>query len=269
MSAEADPHMPEPVPGDVPSGLAEDMAYTGCHFHRAHPDPIASFQVLGERGSGTNYVRKVLQRNIKVFRTEALGWKHGFPTMIAIPKDMVVVCAVRNAEDWALSMYKRPWHADPAMQELGFSDFLRAEWRSIVDRTSDFDLIHPELQADGMDMQYDRHPVTGKRFENLFALRRAKMDAALGMLNRGCNVTLVKMETVQEAGIEFVGAFRAAYGLDQRWPLVKMPERRMGNNFNPSVKDREDAPKTLSPADRAFMLSQLDLEAEAMLGYSY
>jgi len=227
------------------------------------------FQVLGERGSGTNLVRKAIQRNVDIFRTEALGWKHGFPMMLAIPREMVVVCVFRNAVDWAISMYKRPWHAHPDMQNLGFSAFLRTEWRSVVDRTSDFEMIHPELRVDGMDLQFDRHPVTGARFENLFALRQAKMAAVLGMLNRDCHVALVKMETVQEAGESFIGAFRNAYGLNQRWPQVKMPQRRMGNLFSASVKSREPTPDHLSDADRQFMRSQLDLEAEAALGYRY
>lgn len=246
-----------------------DMQAKGYHFRRIHDDPPDMYQVLGERGSGTNMIRKMIQRNAKIFRTEGLGWKHGFPVMVAIPRDLLVVCAFRNAQDWAISMYKRPWHAHPDMQALSFSEFLRAEWRSIVDRPTDFEMIHPEIKPDGMVLQFDRHPLTGAPFENLFALRRAKMAAVLGMLNRDCHVALVQLEAAQKHAETFMQDFRNAYGLHEKRPEFRMPTRRMGNNFRPSVKDREKAPDALSAEDRAFMLSQLDLETERALGYTY
>jgi len=227
------------------------------------------YQVLGERASGTNLVRKLIQQNIKVMRTEGLGWKHGFPTMVAIPRNMIVVCAFRNAADWAISMYKRPWHAHPDMQALGFRDFLRAEWRSIVDRPSDFETLHREIDAKGMVLQYDRHPLSGRPFENLFTLRRAKMAAVLGMMNRECHVALVQLEAVQKDTPGFLAAFRDAYGLEAKQEHVRTPTRRLGTNFKPSVRNRAQPPKTLSGEDATFMMSQLDLPNEAALGYRY
>ena len=249
--------------------VREDMHDTGCHFHRANDVAQTLFQVLGERGSGTNLTRRLIDLNCEITRTEALGWKHGFPISVGIPDNLTVVCVFRNAADWALSMYKRPWHAHPDLQALPFSDFIRAEWHSIIDRTSDFELVHPELKVDGAELQYDRHPLTGKRFENLFALRRAKMKATLGMLNRDCNVTLVKMETIVEAGEAFMLAFQTAYGIKAKDGPFRTETRRMGTRWRASVADRAPAPDTMSEADRAFMLSQLDLPVEAFLGYRY
>ena len=249
--------------------ISAQMQAQGYMFHRAHGDDPEMFQVLGERGSGTNLIRKLIQQNADIFRTEGLGWKHGFPVMVAIPRRMVVVCAFRNAADWAISMYKRPWHAHPDMQRLTFSEFLRAEWRSIVDRPADFEMIHPEIDAQGQVLQFDRHPLSGRPFENLFALRRAKMAAVLGMLNRDCHVALIQMEAMTQDPEAVVGALRTAYNVAPKGAVFKHPKRRMGHNFNLTVKEREVAPERLSDEDHTFMLSQLDLATEKALGYRY
>ena len=95
------------------SAIPDSFASTGVFAHRVTSEPPEMFQVIGERGSGTNVVRKLIDKNIASFRTEALGWKHGFPRMLAVPDNLLTIVCIRNAESWALSMHKRPWHADP------------------------------------------------------------------------------------------------------------------------------------------------------------
>ena len=224
---------------------------------------------MGERASGTNVVRKAIERNCRMIRSEGLGWKHGFPVMVALPYDLLVVMAFRNAVGWARSMHRRPWHAHPELQALPFSEFLRAEWRSIVDRPGDFEMIHPELDVQDQPLQFDRHPITGKPFENLLALRRAKMDAILGMMNRDCSFALVQLESIQTHGERFMADFRDYFGAVARRDYHRAVTRKMGNRFNPTVKDRPPTPAEVSDEDRAYIISQLDLEAEALLGYTY
>ncbi|MDX1781515.1 MAG: hypothetical protein R3256_09350, partial [Thalassovita sp.] len=179
--------------------LLEEFRETGTVLRRVNDLPLTQFQVIGERASATNLVRKLIEKNVQIDRTEALGWKHAAPRMPAIPRDFLVVVVVRNAESWALSMHKRPWHLDPRLQVLGFSQFIRSPWRGIVDRPTDFEELRPDI-ADkvlGEHLQYDRHPITGRLFANLFQMRSVKLASHLGMLNRGCNLMLVKAETVQ------------------------------------------------------------------------
>ena len=115
--------------------IANDLSTAGWHFQRTHDAPPTQFQVLGERACGTNMIRKLIEKAWRIERTEGLGWKHAIPGMVAIPERCVVVCVQREVFSWARSLYKRPWHADAAMQTLPFSEFIRAEWQSIVDRT--------------------------------------------------------------------------------------------------------------------------------------
>lgn len=246
-----------------------DLRENGLLMHRAHDKPIRQFQVLGERASGTNVVRKTLGQNVKMRGVETLGWKHGFPHMVAIPRNLVVICVVRNAWNWALSMHKRPWHADPDIQKLGFSDFLRSEWKSIVDRPSDFQMLADELKVQGVPLQHDRHPITGALFENLFALRTAKLQALHGMRNRDCSYIFVTLETFNEDPEGFVTTLCDTFGVLRRPREFRLVERRLGNLHNRAVKAVPKSSENDLHADFMFMKDSLDHELEAEFGYSY
>jgi hypothetical protein len=230
--------------------------------------PPRQFQVLGERGSGTNVVRKTIQRHLAIDRIESLGWKHGFPCMIAIPRDLLVICVVRHPWDWARSLYARPWHAHPAMQALGFSDFIRAEWDSVVDRPTDFGL-RTDSPLQGLPLQLDRDPLSGQPFPNLFALRTAKLRALTGMAQRGCSLAFMRFESFLDDPEAMTARIARAFDLDRRIEGFAPITRRMGTRFNPSVKDRPPPPDMPTPQDAAFIRAALDPVLEAAMGYDY
>lgn len=250
--------------------FAADMAQTGVHFALQPYTAFRWFQVMGERASGTNLIRKIIGLNARLLRTEGLGWKHGFPAMACIPSTVVVVVAVRHAEAWALSMHKRPWHLAAPAQAAGFSDFIRQPWEGVVDRLGDFETLHPELRhaATGRPLQFDRHPITGRAFDNLFALRRAKLAALMGLVERGASVVLVQMETVVQEPEAFMQVFRQATKTSPKRDDFRRPKRKLGHNFSRQVL-APDTPKAMSAADRAFMKAELDLDLEGALGYRY
>ncbi|WP_425102145.1 hypothetical protein [Tropicibacter sp. S64] len=231
--------------------------------------PMTQFQVLGERGSGTNLLRKSIEKNLHIARTEGLGWKHGFPRMVAIPEGLLVICIVRNAADWARSMYKRPWHVHPDLQQLDFAGFIRHEWISIVDRPADFEMIHPEMEVTGAVLQMDRHPITGCAFENLFALRTAKLRALAGMANRERNVVFLRMEAFTADPGGMLEKLSEAFEIEKKPPFYKPVLRRLGTRFRAATDARPAPPDPLPEADRAFMLAHLDAELEASFGYTY
>lgn len=251
--------------------LPDDFAQTGRYALRRHATPPEMFQVIGERGSGTNILRKMIEKNVDLFRTEALGWKHAFPRMLAVPNNLLTLVCVRDARAWALSMHKRPWHAHPLMQYMSFSDFIRATWRGKVDRISDFETIHPELKADQAELQFDRHPLTGRPFTNLFALRRAKLEGHLSMLVRGGDVVVLRMEDFVADPDATLTWLCESFDLKRKHDELKTVKDRLGNRFNLSVdgSDRPETPAEMSPEDIAFMQRQLDPQVEAALGYSY
>lgn len=250
--------------------IPEGFRQSGRLIARVNDLALTRFQVLGERASATNLVRKLIEKNLQIRRSEALGWKHAAPHMAAIPADFLTIVVVRHAESWALSMFKRPWHAHPAIQALGFPEFLRAEWRGVIDRLGDFDEIPPEIAKDvrNRELQFDRHPVTGAPFPNLFALRRVKLAAMLGMLNRDSNLMLLRAEEVQADPEAFITWAADAVGLDRKSDRFESVTRRMGNRFRRAVPI-DTAPTGFDAADHAFMMGELDLALESTLGYDY
>lgn len=246
--------------------LPDDFKETGLHLRHNGTAPTR-FHVLGERSSGTNFVKRLLGRNTTLKPTEALGWKHGFPAALAIPRDLAVVCVVRNAADWARSMYAKPWHTPPAMQALDFDAFLRAPWETVIDRPRYFDGIDPA--AVGTPLQADRDPVTGAAFANLFALRRGKLAGLLSYLDRDCTCVLLRMEAAQAAPEALADRIAAALDLPARSGPFRPVVKRLGSKFKASVADRPAPPAVLNEDQMAFLREQLDPTQEAALGYRY
>ncbi|WP_246107404.1 hypothetical protein [Puniceibacterium confluentis] len=246
--------------------ISQEFPNLGWQFLSGDVAPTR-VQVFGERSSGTNFVKRLIGRNTGLVPIEDLGWKHGFPQMTAIPQDVLVVTVVRDARDWTLSMFAKPWHATPEMQRMEFSAFIRTGWATIADRPRYF----PQSAAHGsigQPLQFDRHPITGAVFDNLFALRRAKLHGHLSLLSRTRPAALVRLEAAQADPQGFLSALCGALGLppaETYRPVVK----RLGAKFRPSVDRRPTVPARLSVADLAFLRTETDVRQEAQLGYVY
>lgn len=250
-----------------PREPSQNFAQSGVAVRLLRGPAPTRFQVLGERSSGTNLVKRLIMMNSDLEETELLGWKHGFPSMEAIPSDLLVVGVVREATSWARSMHAKPWHTTPAMQKKEFSAFIRAPWDTIVDHQKYF--INAEKAGTiGHYLQYDRHPITGKRFTSLFDLRRVKLQGLVGYLSRNCHVALLRAETVQDEPQKVLSTLLESLGRTSPEKFKKVG-KRLGTKFNPLVTDRPATPLALNDDDLAFMKSRLDMTLEARLGYTY
>jgi len=248
--------------------LPPDFAETGLHAVRAGDTPITRYQVLGERSSGTNFVKRLFGRNTGLKPTEALGWKHGFPHMMAVPADLAVICVVRAADSWAMSMFAKPWHTTPAMQALPFAAFIRAEWDTIIDRPRYFEGLLAERSI-GTPLQQDRHPETGQRFADLFALRQAKLTALMSLLKRDCTCVFLRMEDAQAAPEKTLSAVTQTLGTPAPHADFRPVVKRLGSKFKPAVSDRPALPEAWTRDDRAHLRASIDTDLEARLGYRY
>jgi hypothetical protein len=248
--------------------LPPSFAESGLHIHRPHSSTITHYQVLGERSSGTNFVKRLVGRNSALTPSEALGWKHGFPHMMAIPHNMAVVCVVRRADTWAASMFSKPWHTTQAMQSLPFSEFIRAEWETIIDRPRYFgDLVAKD--SVGAALQHDRDPATGKRFGNIFALRQAKLTGLLSLLNRDCACVFVRMESAQAAPEATLDGIVSGLGAGQPSTPFRPVVKRLGSKFKPAIDGRPALPEAWTDKDTTFLRHHIDPDQENALGYSY
>ncbi|MBV2361020.1 hypothetical protein KUH32_14745 [Thalassococcus sp. CAU 1522] len=246
---------------------AVSLGEKGWLIRRDGP-PVTRFQVFGERSSGTNFVKRLVGRNTALTPREDLGWKHGFAQMTAIPADFAVICVVRDARAWALSMHAKPWHCPPAMQALDFPAFLRAEWTTVADRKRYFPQV-ADLGGEGRPLQQDRHPLTGLPFANLFALRRAKLAALSSFANRGCALVLARLEAVQAAPDAFLADLCAGFGTEPPVQPLKPVVKRLGAKFLPAIDPRPATPTAFSDADLDFLRASVDDAQEAALGYVY
>lgn len=242
-------------------------------IHQQAGDPVPSeLMVYGERNSGTNLAHALLARNIPAFAGSPgdrigpygfrYGWKHGFPQMLAAPPQVLAVCVFRHPETWLRSMHARPWHAMPDLAQLDFPGFIRAEWRARVDeRNFGVDTGDPRAMA---ELHWDRHPLTGRRFANILALRNAKTAGFLSLPRRFANCLLIRHEDLIAGPEGFVARVAADFGLarqDRFHPVDDRRGRAAEGRFEPAGYE------PLSPEDRAFAWSQLDAAQEKALGY--
>jgi len=222
--------------------------------------------VIGERSSGTNLADKLIRRCLKLEPIPVVEWKHGFPTMTAIPNDTLIVASFRNCMDWARSMHRKPWHATAEVQARGFSEFIRHPWET----RAEVKYFKGMVDAAAIDtpIQSDLHPITGKVFENLITLRNAKARAHLGFASRACNFAAIRLEDLHADPKAMIAALASRFDLQVLVDRYDV-RRALGSRFHPAVKDRPETPSELSEEDRKFILSQIDPELEAELGYIY
>lgn len=233
-------------------------------FQRAHQRPVGRYQVLGERSSGTNYLSALLRLNTLAEPTTDYGWKHGFIQFQAVLRTDLLVVVVREPLSWLRSMYNKPWHVPDAQVNVTFAEFLRQPWQTVVDMPGT--MKAPAPRARGLPAQLDRHPLTGRPFDNVIQLRTQKLTAFLGIANRQCNVCFANYEAVAKEPRRFVAELGASYDIGLR-PPWREPKRRLGDMPRPITGNRREAEARLSDADRAFVLSEADAALEAALGY--
>lgn len=229
-----------------------------------------SFEVIGERCSGTNMLTVLLRENLGLEMTETYGWKHGFPTLISAFPNTAYVVLVRNVFDWLKSMYGKPWHSTPDIQALPFSDFLRVEWSTTVDHPRHFKLDAEDPRV-GEVLQWDRHPLEGRAFRNILELRSVKLRAHLALRNREVGARIYRYEDVIETPARPVADVARLLELPAP-SFVQLPQGKHGDHLGDWTHRKEHLarfPAKFTEDDQAFVLEQLDLCLEHDAGYDY
>jgi|GEM_PF-247725 len=274
-----------------------------AEMSRTSDVPVTTYQVLGERSSGTNYVDKLVGQNFDVRSENLFQWKHGYPITHFIPRSALVIVCFREPIDWLASMHRKPWHAPDHFWNMPYSEFLRAPWHTQVDDWTVRDdlrelrrLEHParylagrfwnhfirdrfpihrgwvkasdqvHKSAFGLALQHDRHPVDGTVFANILQLRNAKTRGFLSLRNRGCNHVFVRFEVVRENPEAFLAALGKEFDLAVQKTFTPV-DKWMGtlpDNQKPQTGTTKTAP---SADDLAFIRRELDHEIEREVGY--
>jgi hypothetical protein len=234
----------------------------GFVCHRATSAPIEDFVVYGERSSGTNVTKKIIRDVYGLRPTKAYGWKHGAPSIFVASARSLFIVSLRDAFDWCVSMYAKPYHVAEEIRAHDFDTFIRTPWLSVMNAPKPHGL-DPRLHRDQV-LQPDRHIMDGRPYRNLFEMRTVKMQAWLGLLNRGVNVVIMRHEDFQRDPQGYAGRIAAEFGLTEKRPF-KTPEyiferRRV-------TETRRTHAKARLPHNLEYIRAQLDHALEKSVGY--
>lgn len=162
---------------------------------------IKKIKIFGERNSGTNFLRQLINNNIiKVelcsdFYKDKTGWKHGYPKLnFSEMDDTLFIFIIRDLEPWLKSMFKKPYH----LKEVkGINNFIRKKLKS-----------KDERKDHNVNIDKDETNLT------IFELRYKKINSYLNTFNNVKNAIIINLEDIQkDYGEKFINTIASEYKL--------------------------------------------------------
>ena len=236
------------------------------HSEQTIDQPITSFRIYGERCSGTNFVRALIERNIPALSFgNSYNWeKHNFINVAYALETEIAIVVVRNALTLLQSIRRNPHQVAPWYKTAYFSTFLQHEWSGIfngelIEGQRHLDIKHKELM-------FERHPVTGQRIANVVQLRNLKVQSQLKVLTLFPTWMIVRYEDVRDAPSDFIANLARLTRQRASVDLGPVPE----NMSQLSGSGRNHLPYSeFSADDLRFVGRELDLVQEMAIGFSY
>lgn len=173
------------------------------------------------------------------------------------------VVSLRDAFDWCVSMYAKPYHATEEVRSYDFDTFIRTSWLSVMNAPAPHGL-EPRLYKNQV-LQPDRHIIEGRPYRTVFEMRTVKMRSWLGLLNRGVNIAIIRHEVFQRDPQGYASRIATEFGLTEKRPF-KTPdyifERR------PATETRRAHAIDRLPHNIEYIRTQLDHALETSVGYA-
>lgn len=162
---------------------------------------IKKIKIFGERNSGTNFLRQLINNNIiKVelcsdFYKDKTGWKHGYPKLnFSEMDDTLFIFIIRDLEPWLKSMFKKPYHLKKVK---GINNFIRKKLKS-----------KDERKDHNVNIDKDETNLT------IFELRYKKINSYLNTFNNVKNAIIINLEDIQkDYGEKFINTIASEYKL--------------------------------------------------------
>ena len=219
---------------------------------------ISKFTVFGQRCSGTNALIRLIETNMPTLEfSEDVGFKHWLvPDQRAIPQDMLVIVIAREVAQWLRSLHRNPWHVEPDMKVLAFSEFIRAEWRTRWDE--DFWGITPDDPRYGTPIAEERCLQSGMPFKNAIEMRTAKLRNWTGLRGRSVAYLPVSHSRFVSNPEDVLTAVAEATGHRAITPYIPATSYK-GQGEREFIVKKYDA---LSRDDETFVQRFLDAEIE-------
>ncbi len=173
---------------------------------------ILNYTLFGERNSGTNYLRQVLDSLIDVPFTSVYGFKHWYirdhvprcrpntttdNECIKSIKDhhhTLFVFIVRNPFDWTSAMFRRPYHI-PDCSRSNMSEFVTQPYQA-------YEKNRPPNHTQSSETPWVLDPKTNTYFieeaKNILELRNVKNNHFYGLKKTVRYFAMVRLENLKE-----------------------------------------------------------------------
>lgn len=222
-------------------------------------EEIKAYMILGERKSGTNYLRHLITENIPSLVWREQWHKHIVPWVdlddekvvranqgeYSIFPDSLYIYIVRNPYDWVRSLFRNAYDS-----KIDNEDF-------------DVYISHPWYNSWREDIL---NPYTGRVFENVFSMRDYKIKSLLKWSQRVQNFLIVRYEDIatEQGAQEFMLFLKELVKLDFDVGFTPV-------NYHKFNKDRKFIQKPyrlLTLSQHSLINESLDWEVEETIGYS-
>ena len=206
--------------------------------------PINNFTIYGERHSGTNLLENLVKESLGLTVTWEFGWKHFFGFVqyqqIVDAKETLFFAITRNPYDWIMAMSKQPYHL-PTENKKSIKNLLSNEWVSIDDYRK--------------EIKEDRHYLIGRKYKNIFEMRKNKLQYMINYMPRLCNnLCVTTYEHITDNASSSTQILSKYFGL--QLDIKKIPLICSRKKYDMSLETKE------------IIDSQIDWNLENFFGYT-
>lgn len=194
---------------------------------------IKQIKIFGERNSGTNFIRLLLEKNIKGidicshYYKGGTGWKHGIPNLELFKdrlNDTLFVFVIRDLKPWLKSMYNNPYH---------------------IKKTKDINtFLTKPIVANDPRIDHDVHVNKEETGKDIFELRYYKIDSYIQTFEQVSNALFVNLEDLQQdKGLQFINIIRDKFNVTTNSPFspiekhTKIKTNTQNQNLNIILDD--------------------------------
>lgn len=219
---------------------------------------LDSFFVKGERCSGTNYLEKLLEENLRIKLCKTPEWKHGYFGLSVTDnfsnkyEEYLTIVIFRNVFDWVRSFYLTPHHLEGAN---------RGAWK---DKPEFGEFIRREVKmfgADDDERMMDRHPYHLEYPKNILELRKWKTENWLCYKKLNRPVHYLRYEDLSENPEKIIR------DINDRWFGVDFTFKNWDYYKRENVKYEPKNYFAISPPDLNYLMTHTDWKLEKKIGY--
>lgn len=222
---------------------------------------INKIQIYGERCTGTNYLEKLVEKNLKNVKISwDFGWKHFYhQNGVEQADNYLFIVLYRNPFDWIRSLYKTPWHTAPSLRNISFSQFIRQEWHCVWDEHAEKHRWNSEY---GTEMMFERDPLTQQRHPNVLKMRTSKILNWESLKQKTQHHLHLTYEQLKQDPEGFVQQLSSQFGIATTSSFKPIKGFKGG-----LIRYKPKQYVNLDADDHQFILDQLNIELEEQIGY--